>query len=480
MLFELTQLAHGREYSVDAKRVLVATLFGLVLALSTPAAALADEYMPVKRGVTSQSSFAGHAPSTCMCHGELTKQWQSTMHAKAWEDPVYQYARGEAVDQLGAAAIDDFCIGCHAPAALMSGATDDPASSEVLNGVNCGFCHQVSGSVAPGNPGNLSLGFPASGPDAVRRAHIMDPKAPHAAAGNEFFNSAEYCGSCHNVSHPVNGLHLETTYSEWSETPYAEQGITCQNCHMHKELGGSAPFKGQAAAGAPTRDNIFAMTFVGANVAQGNSELNIAQLQKAATVEMEIADIIGPGETAQAKVTVTNTGAGHSIPTGVGEIREVWLEVYAQAADGTRTELSRHDFNLVIKDSEGNEGGWDFWNATEIVADNRLHVGEPYTETIDVTMPEGTEAQTVVAVMRYKSAPDEVADESGVENPVTDMAVAQAAVYANAAAKAAGDAAVEAEEQGDTAGVIAGVVVGVVILVAGIVIVALRQRRKQA
>lgn len=483
--------AYGREYSVvhvargrtrAQTAVLTATLSALVLlavALFVPSPATAANFLAVSRGVSAADSFAGHAPNSCVCHGDLLKQWQGTMHAKAWEDPVYQYARGEAVTELGAAAIDDFCIGCHAPAALMADATDDAGSVEYLNGVNCGFCHQVTGTVAPGNPGNLSLGFPLSGPDAVRRAQIMDPKAPHQAEGNEFFTGAEYCGSCHNVSHPVNGLHLETTYSEWAQTPYAEQGITCQNCHMHSEVGGAAPFTGQAASGAPTRDNLFAMTFVGANVAQGDAELNTAQLQKAATVELEIPEIVAPGESVQAQVTVTNTGAGHSIPTGVGEIREVWLEVYAQGADGEQSVLSRHDFNLVIRDAEGNEGGWDFWNATEIVADNRLHVGEPYTEQVNFTMPASTDVQNVVAVLRYKTAPDEVATEAGVDNPTTDMALAEKAVYSTEDAKAAGDAAKDDGDDGNL-GVIAGVVAGALVLMGGIVIVTIRQRRQSA
>ena len=84
--------------------------------------------------------------------------------------------------------------------------------------------------------------------------------------------------------------------------------------------------------------------------------------------------------------------------------------------------------------------------------------------------------------MRYKSAPDEVAADAGVDNPTTDMATTSTFVYASEEARDAGEPAdPEAEpSSGADIGVIAGVVLGALILVGGIVIVTIRQRRKSA
>lgn len=432
------------------KHALVVAILVFAATFGTVTAAGAVEAMPFEPNSIAPGTF--EAPGTCTCHGDLLEQWKGSMHANAWTDPVYQLMLERATEDIGEVATT-FCVGCHAPAGLATGVIDDEGLDPATNGITCTFCHYtVTATDDP--PGNLSLGFPAGGPDRVRRAQIMDPQAPHPAEGSKFFDSPELCGSCHNVNHPVNGMHLEMTYTEWAESPQAAQGITCQNCHMHREVGGSAPFTGMAAAGAPQRDNIFAMTFVGANVAQGNAELSTALLQSAAEIAIDMPDIVPAGQTVTANVAVTNVGAGHSIPTGLTEVRRMWLEVYTLAADGTATELANTEFRTIVRDKDGNEGGTDFWNAEEKVSDVRIKAGETYTETVEFTMPADAESQQLVAVLRYKSTDDEMAAEAGVENPTTDMATAQLTAFVSEEAKAA------APEPGQRGGTVSPLVVG--------------------
>lgn len=478
----------SRTAHLAARLVGVVVLVASLALVAAPAAVAvgAAGSVPVARGSVPTTAWTAHAPESCTCHGDFVSQWKQTMHAKAWADPFYQYARTEAIKDMTAAGVptataDDFCTGCHAPAALMSGAVDQASSTPAINGITCGFCHQVTGITASDSEvGNVSLGFPATGPDGTRRAQLSNPQAPHAAAEEPAFATSEYCGSCHNVDHPVNGLHLETTYTEWAESSYAADGVECQNCHMSNAAGERAPYTGSTAGGA-ARENLFAMTFVGANVGQGNAELNEALLTSAATVSVDAPDILPAGQSAEVTVTVANTGTGHSIPTGVSEIRKVWLEVYAQAANGTKTELAKTYFGVTIKDAQGVEGGWDFWNATEIVADNRIKAGESAVQTVSVTMPAGAESQEVVAVLRYQSAADDVAAEADVANPVTDMASDNAPIYSSEEARA-NAVPIEADGTFLDPGLVAGVLTGAVTLAIAFIVanVLIRRNRTRA
>ena len=478
-----TDIRTSRRGKTPTLIVAIATA-GLALAMLV-GATIAAAATPSDLRAVPTTAWTTHSPESCRCHTKLVSQWQETMHAKAWTDPFFQYARAEAIADMTEAGVpaaeaDDYCTGCHAPAAFMSGteAIAAAATTPAMNGVTCAFCHQVTGIAAaePSSVGNLSLAFPSTGPDGVRRAQLENPKALHEAAYEPAFDTAEFCGSCHNVDHPANGLHLETTYTEWSKSPYAEQGVRCQNCHMASEVGAQTPYTGKIASG-PERDNLYSMTFIGANVAQGNPELNTALLKSAATVSIEAPLVVAPGDSGKVQVTVSNVGAGHAIPTGVSEIRQMWLEVYAESASGSRTELGRTYYGATIRDADGTEGGWDFWNAVEIAADNRIPAGESVTESIAVTMPAGAESQRIVAVLRYQSASDEAIAESGAENPTTDMAAAEHTVYSSEEAAAAHPA----QDAGDsqTAGTLAGVLTGVATLVVAFIVADTLMKRKR-
>lgn len=96
-------------------------------------------------------------PETCRgCHPQHYREWASSMHAYAAEDPVFiamlQRAKRELGDGLG-----DQCVRCHAPMALREGATTDGLNlQEVprsLRGVTCYFCHNaIDAGDGLGNP----------------------------------------------------------------------------------------------------------------------------------------------------------------------------------------------------------------------------------------------------------------------------------------------------------------------------------------
>ena len=397
----------------------------IVLGLSCSAIAVAQG-VPVEPGSAPAAAFP--AAQTCTCHAERQHEWAGSMHSKALDDPVFvaKVAQGDAATggKLGA-----FCKKCHGPVATISGEIGGTLTGGSADSIGCMFCHQAVGNA--GEPGNVSQLLV---PDGTRRAQLQNPKAPHPAVFSAFQTSAELCGGCHNVNHPANGTHLESTYAEWAASPYAKNGTVCQDCHMSEKGGAVGPFSGQAAATGPRRDNIYRMSFVGANVAQGTAEDSVALLKSAATVKIDSPDVVSAGQAASVTVTVTNGGAGHYLPTGLTEVRQMWLAVYAEDASGKRTQLGETRFGTVLKDAQGKFPA-EMWEATGVQSDVRIPPHGSVTTSYTLEMPKDARQAKVVAALYYKSMDDELAKKANVENPTTEMAGDSAVVYPSQDAK---------------------------------------------
>ncbi|MBC7265456.1 MAG: cytochrome c family protein [Coriobacteriia bacterium] len=408
----------------------------------------------------------------CGCHAGLYDQWQASMHAKALSDPLYQYKLAEA-DKATKGALGPFCNGCHAPVAVMAGELTGTDTSKVppqgKQGVGCDLCHQVTGT--EGTLGNTSLKVQA---DGVKRAQLKGAVSPvHATAYSAFHESAEFCGNCHNVDHPVNGMHLEMTYTEWKNGPYAKEGIVCQDCHMTPGPGVTKPNPGKAAAGGPERDHIYTMTFAGGNVGLGDAARAEERLKAAAEIAIDVPDVVEPGQLAKATVTVTNVGAGHYIPTGLTEVRQMWLEVKALDAAGKEIASTRHDFGTVLKDAKGNHPV-ELWDAVAVHSDDRIPPKGSSTDEVSFTMPDG--AVTVQAALYYRSAPEEMAKKAGVEIPTTEMAKSEKVVFTSAQEKS--KASVPAPTQGRGDGGILTWAAAAVILALGVLAAVVIAKKK--
>lgn len=432
---------------------IVALSFGAALAVAKP--------VPVEKGTAKPEQFVG--PNGCGCHAQLIEQWRRSMHSKALTDPLY-LTKLEEAQKATDGAIGPFCDTCHGPAATMTGEMgNENLSAGVVDGINCSWCHSVTG-LMEGKPANTSH---LVSPDGIRRAQIKDPDAPHPAQYSAFHETAEFCGGCHNVDHPVNGMHLEATYSEWAESPWAEEGVTCQDCHMSRQAGVVGSFTGQAAGGSLERPGMYAMTFIGANVAQGDAAGATALLESAATMEIEAPEVVTDGS-ANLTVTITNNGAGHYLPTGLTEVREMWLEVTATDISGESRELGTRRFVTILEDDEGN-APVELWEATKIKSDDRIPPRESVSESYEITLPEGVDRSTVKAELLYRSASDEFASKAGVDNPVTLMASAESVVYvSDEAKKDAERAALDAGDSSDVLNLVVaalglGVVIGLVL-----------------
>lgn len=427
---------------------LILSLSGLLFAALAPLACgeTAEEVAPPPAR-TAPAAFMSTdftEPAICGgCHNELYGQWQGSMHNNSFTDPFYQAVHRQASADTGGS-IDAFCTMCHTPIGTLSGEVpplEGPQISDISQkGVQCDFCHTVTGTTGLGN---LMAQF---APSNVKRGPFTDAVSPfHESAYSELHTTSAFCGMCHNVNHPENNLPLEATYTEWKNGPYAAEGIQCQDCHMTPGPGVTAPNPGKDALGGPDRPHIYTHIFVGGNAtglaSPEHQKLARDQLQAAASIAISAAPAAPPGNVLNLQVIVTNKGAGHYIPTGLTEVREMWLEVAVTDANGNTVfhsgamgEAGRVDseavmYHTIFEDREGKPTHKP-WLAEKLLSDRRIPPRGTDTAEYSFTAENAASPLHVQATLHYRTAPqayvDEVMGSAAIEIPVIDMASASA------------------------------------------------------
>jgi hypothetical protein len=301
----------------------------ILLASAAAAAACEDDPAEPKATLTRE---ALRDPNSCVpCHEDQFREWSSSMHAYASEDPVFLAMNRRMLRETNGASAD-FCVGCHAPLAVRLGLTKDGANlaelSPSVRGVTCYYCHAAE-SVEGTHNNPLTLAT-----DGVMRGAIHDPVAamPHLGAYSPLHDrgdpaSATLCGACHDVVTP-HGARVERTFDEWKSSLYAKPGqLACGKCHMEGRDGQAAK-----VAGAPTRRvhdhsmpavDVALTPFFGADAQRAAVQrlLDTALITKLCVKQTPL----GP----KADVTLDNAFAGHGFPSGAAQDRRVWVELTA-------------------------------------------------------------------------------------------------------------------------------------------------------
>lgn len=387
-------------------------------------------------------------PEVCgSCHTEIYRQWKGSMHSNAWKDPVYRALlnrASEATDGL----VDRLCIGCHTPIGLTLGeATPSGEGMSTLadNGVQCDFCHNVSGATGIGNGAYVLT--PMKYGRRLKFGPFKDAHSPyHDTSYSELHTRSEFCGMCHNVTHPLNRMPIERTYDEWKDSSYAAEGIGCQECHMTPGPGYTRN-PGRATPFSKEREHIFTHWFVGANVmvpttlgADRHADLAREMLQAAATIEIRSPKVIQSNTSVVTHVRVTNVGAGHKLPTGFPEGREMWVDLQVSDAEGRelyrlgavregKTEEGTRSFKVVVADKSGKPLDIEVWDADRILYDSRLTPKGTAELEYSFFVPPGVPGPlTVTADLNYWSFPqalvDYLLDDEAPEVPIVRMASA--------------------------------------------------------
>jgi len=379
------------------------------------------------------------------CHSDMFDQWADSLHRLMGDsNPYYNVTE----DVAAAAEGEEFrvwCMGCHMPQSVLSGVTKtadeghmferggtslfealDKSEPDLDEGTGCLFCHRITkleDARGQGAGGNAS--FTVNVKDRERYVFensdspLLDwignrqinakPEVHAKSYSQPFYKDSELCGSCHNEFAPGTGSVIVDTFGEWQASPFNDPGNpdkhrSCIDCHMHGDItkiGEDVP--GISTDGGEVKDNVVTHQFTGANyhlVGLRNEklrEMSIQLLQSAAELETRLDPDKG------LVVRVKNVGAGHALPTGVADFRQMWLDVTVRDADGTVVlQSGRMDdngvvpedarmFQKVFGDRDGNPVGLHFWRYEKMLKDTKIPAGgyrdEAFALPPDVALP---------------------------------------------------------------------------------------------
>ncbi len=259
-----------------------------VSAAPPPAPRLFPSPLPIPIDVLPAGLASLSAQGCNACHAAAHDTWATSRHGSAWTDPVFQAAMASVGDST-------LCQSCHLPiqnqhARIANGYVDGAISRPQLvqneafdaglraEGVTCVACHVRT--------------LP-DGSATVLGTHAAS-NSPHSVTVTTELQTPEFCATCHEVTWPGADQPYYATYSEWKASGWATAGATCQTCHMAPTTGARVP--GSNGAGP-------AHTFA-------------ADPSRALTALVRMPGTIHRNEPFDLSLTLQNTGAGHSLPTG--------------------------------------------------------------------------------------------------------------------------------------------------------------------
>jgi hypothetical protein len=256
---------------------------------------------------------------------------------------------------------------------------------QVTSGIHCDFCHKVGGVYLA--PSNAQVYTNSAGVISMRL--LRPPEGEQIFIGpypdihdpdtyNPVFHQSDFCAPCHQFS--FWGTQIYNSYGEWLESSYAEDGVTCQDCHM-----------------APTGDQYFALPEAGG---LQHSPENIPSHQQLglkdkafmqSTLDLAISHEITNGDL-DLTVSLTNVAAGHHVPTDHPG-RHIILVVRAYDSQGTAIACSQCPqippwagnfageagvvYAKVLRDAKtGAFPVVNYWNQTLIHSDTRIAADE--------------------------------------------------------------------------------------------------------
>lgn len=283
------------------------------------------------------------------CHPAIWREWERSMHAKAWEDPIYQEAASQVADR------EKKCDPCHAPEPiLITGIGKMPKlrAEDRKYGVSCIVCHiDVHG--------------------AMHGPHESANPMYHANVTSEAHaKPTELCATCHGQ--PSVPEHNQV--DSFKNSPAAEKGLNCASCHM-------PAVKRRLSAHSYETVTIRRHTWAGSR--------SVSKLKSAAN--LKIARAAG-----NATIRLTNK-AGHLLP---GEaLRAIILDVEIFDPNGVVTrheqvfisEASEKPENSRIRPGETREFTYTLGDVEKIEAKLRYRLIPTTPETEWITMAEASQ-----------------------------------------------------------------------------------------
>jgi hypothetical protein len=389
---------------------------------------------------------------TCSrCKPGVTAIWlENDAHAGSGTNPRFfsMYNGTDATGSLPAAPgyAQDFpgttgvCATCHAPGA----AIDAPFSTSMndlqgadLYGVHCDFCHKTAavylnpatGLPYSNAPGVLSMDVRRPWPGTDRYELFFgtfdDDNVPLEDTKLTLMSESQFCAPCHQFS--FWGTPIYQSFREWQESAYAEIGVQCQICHMPAPsvLDGVVLTNVAPGMGGVERDP---MT-IHAHLSSGAA--SVALLQD--TVELALDTDVGEGRFVTVEVAITNTKAGHHVPTDYPG-RQMILVVTAFDDAGDALDLAD---GPVLPDWCGDQAGAagiayakilrdvatgafpvvNYWKQTQIESDNRIAAFETDRSVYRFAASPAAQNVTVRATVLFRRLFQDLADAKSWDMP---------------------------------------------------------------
>ncbi|MEI2804641.1 multiheme c-type cytochrome [Albidovulum sp.] len=327
-------------------------------------------------GLFSDPARLPSSAECATCHRQEFQEWAASLHAIADRDLVY-----EATVEANEAVVRNpeqtrFCEGCHAPNEMLTGRvtrfTAVPPAEALTEGVACITCHTATHADPVAGNGAVTLAYGRAeaerdGPQGA--ALLADPRAHLAAFGapdtTALMKSADLCGTCHveiydrSMSKAETPQAVQSTFTEWRDSWYGQNNVTCQDCHMAADPAAQVMALRQST---PVKPDRYSHRFIGANHVMADTGLGDALsvlrggllpgMDAAATqatldeqarqtaaflrtaAALELRDLRQGAGGLRLDIAVRNLGAGHNLPTGVNDQKHMWLEVEVTDAGG--------------------------------------------------------------------------------------------------------------------------------------------------
>ena len=247
------------------------------------------------------AAYQGFRDGKCKsCHPAIWREWENSMHAKAWVDEIYQAAASQVPDR------ETKCDQCHAPQPILStGVGEMPKlrGTDQAAGVSCLVCHLDAQGAMHGPPASAETYFHAN----VTNPVYTDPTA--------------LCSTCHGQ--PSVPEHDQV--SSFLSSGFAEKSQGCATCHMPvvKRLQSTASYESIRGRKHTWRGS-----------------RSVAQLRRAAGLQLE--------HTTGTVAVKLQSKTGHILPGGT--LRTIVLAVALFASDGTE----RQKQHVSIAAEKGN------------------------------------------------------------------------------------------------------------------------------
>jgi hypothetical protein len=262
-------------------------------------------------------------------------------------------------------------------------------SENSRQGVHCTMCHSVrepdlsvdvkKGALGDAIANAAFMFFPTaqwvgpttSAPLPQANEYHVEGFWPEKSS-SDYLRSSQFCGSCHNVHVPNTAdtltgqpfQRMENLFTEWQEGPYNSprnptgKVVSCQDCHM-------SLYGGRDASGAfyppgtyPTakiakgfdverKHALHAFTAASRALVDeparfpnqdapdkdsfghplGQEQRRAAMLGRAVELKLASLAVQSEGALLPIRLTLLNNGAGHRVPSGFSQEREMWLEL---------------------------------------------------------------------------------------------------------------------------------------------------------